>query len=194
LNKEEIEATNNIAQNQIETISELFKFIFNNSKLLYHNGRLHHSNYNHTNYSLIPNFRFTYLEYSGHIDLNCSNSHSAPRGKSTNFNRKIELPTTYHGFNFKFYWEYEGNLPCFPTKIFESLGIYFGSGSGNKLSQKLRYYRSEKSVIWLDDWTKLECPALGDLVNKSIIAKLSHGLGLKAPIIEGKIGQKYIRE
>ena len=83
------------------------------------------------------------MRSSGHI----SNSHSAPLGQSTNWQRAAPLPTGYPGYSGTIRFKTQGEYDGFFTDIFKQTGICTGGGG----SFGGGHYQYEV-ILWAADW------------------------------------------
>lgn len=95
--------------------------------------------------------RITYLEV--HHSNNVSNSHSAPRGKPTNWGRKdSNIPFGYSGWEGRIEYCISHQLPgVFSSDLLSSTGIHTGSG-GSSCGNN---YYGYSVIFWDEDWTGL---------------------------------------
>jgi uncharacterized C2H2 Zn-finger protein len=90
--------------------------------------------------------RITYLDIR-HSN-NVSNTHSAPKGKASNWGRRDpNLPTGYPGWEGRIEYQMSHSLPGFSSDLLRGTGIYTGSGGGTSNN---RYGYSV--IFWDEDW------------------------------------------
>lgn len=133
----------------VSSLEELGRWLIDNSGFIGAYSRATHS-VPPTKAFKIKEVKFILPRYSS----SCSNSHSAPVGKKTNWagrNNDKDLPRGYPGIDCQLELTVEGTRGSYMGDIFSSVNIYLGTGGGRGHG---KFHHS--SVIWLEDWPRLE--------------------------------------
>lgn len=127
----------------LKSFEEIAAWLEANGRLLVER-QLVRSGFRKRNQTKIPkDFCFKEVEFREmRWNDKCSNSHSAPKGKKTNWDRKTG-PTGYPGFRGHIHFYLTG-YPDFSSKILDDTAIHSGSGGGgDRLSFSVTLFAEE---------------------------------------------------
>lgn len=157
-------AFNEEGKQKVHTLRELGRWLIDSSAQIGTHGRIVHS--------VAPgeNFKITEVKFRNpRYSSTCSNSHSAPVGKKTNWGgRKDGVPRSYPGVSCNMEIRIEGMEGGYLGDIFSSVRVHLGTGGWR--GDGCYHY---SSTIWLEDWPGLE-ETLSVAVLKGAVNDLFH--------------------
>lgn len=129
-------------------IEDLGRWIIDNSAIIGNHARRTHSINKPLDNFGVKSIKFIRPSYS----TSCSNSHSAPRGKRTNWGGEHkDDPRGYPGITFTIDLNIGGISNGYVHDIFSSVNVYLGGGSGRGHNRHVY-----ACTVWLEDWPRLE--------------------------------------
>lgn len=145
--------------NSLCTEDEIVSWIENHSKELLINA-LNHDTFRTKVPKFINKFKIKVTGFTLKYNSAISCSHSAPRGRKTNWHRDQKIgPTHYAGWAVHLEFGINHEIPTFFSDLFKNTGIETGSGG----SWKNFEYDGEKYkglhsyvTLWEDDWPGLK--------------------------------------
>lgn len=131
----------------VSSLEDLGRWIIDNSPFIGKYSKAMHTSPPDNNFRIIE-VRFINPTYSSC----CSNTHSSPLGKKTNWGRlDVDAPRGYPGIACSLEFKTAGKKNAYMGDIFSSMQVHLGTGSGRG-EGNYRY----SSIIWLEDWPRIE--------------------------------------
>ena len=187
------------AQENVETVQELFEFVYNNYDIL----SFMETNYRGWMDGYSSNFKFRYIRFHGTYQSESSNSHSAPKNKPQNFCRTPGTPIGYPAFYGRLQYQvlvpdYARQRSSLGFRCFEGTGIATGSGGGVSLGKEAGFDIVDyvfDARIWLDDWVGIaKHQSMIDYFDRCIVAKLTGSHSNPSYEVKAEVGEKYERK
>ena len=137
------------AQNTIKTPEELSAFIIENAAHMSRAAFPNSWRRNHHRGSIDIELKYFNLNLT--FRDSCSNSHSAPRGKSKNWGSEVGLPIGYKGWSGRLEFAYKGEDDFFREAL-EKMSIHTGTGGGGHRDESGYAQMGFGVTVWADDW------------------------------------------
>jgi len=135
----------------LRSFEEIAQWLEDNGRLLLERQlvhRAHEFRMRNTKGKIPKDFEFKDITFSEmRWRDHCSNSHSAPKGKKTNWGGKKGIPTGYPGFRGRIRFFLSG-YPDSSSNILDDTAIYTGSGGGGG-------YVSYDVTLFAEEWPML---------------------------------------